>query len=191
MTRILSFAVLVVLATNAHAQQVQPPPSNVPIGDEAFAMKAYCEGLSEVAKSQLAVRQASQANIREFAEKMVKQHTETNNKIVEMARKKGIPLPNAIDPVSNVVISRLSRLSGSDFDKAYLAGQMCAHKDALHLFGHESRKGEDSELRDFAKQTIPTLQHHTKMAFDLAGEKQEYDKHAKIEKYAKEVFEEK
>ena len=189
-TRILSLAVFVALATNVHGQQVQQT-STVPIGDEYFAMKAYAEGLAEVAKSQVAVRQASQANIREFAEKMVRQHTETNNKIVEIARRKGIPLPTAIDAVSNVTLSRLSRLSGSDFDKAYLMAQECAHKDALHLFWHEAEKGEDSDLKDFAKNTIATLENHTKMAFDLAGNKKGYDKFSKVYKYAKEVMDEK
>jgi len=189
-SRILSFAVFVAMATNVHAQQVQQT-STVPIGDEHFAMKAYACGLAEVAMSQVAVRQASQANIREFAEKMVRQHTEANNKIVEIARRKGIPLPTAIDAVSNVTLSRLTRLSGSDFDKAYLKSQECAHVAALQLFCEEEHKGDDADLRDFAKNTVPTLENHSKMAFDLAGDKKEYDKFWKVHKYAKEVMDEK
>ena len=54
--------------------------------------------------------------------------------------------------------------------------QIGAHKDAIHLFGHESHKGEDAELKGLASKTLPDLWTHAKMAFDLAGEKREYEK---------------
>ena len=187
MIRTLTFAALAALATNANAQDSSP----VPPGDEYFAMRAYSEGTAEVAKSRLAVGRATQPGVKAFAEQMVKDHTECNDKIAEAARKKGIALPSAADPVHAACTARLAKLSGSDFDKAYLMAQIGAHKDALHLFGHEAYKGEDSELKELARKTLPTLQEHTKAAFELAGEKREYEKFRKVEQYAKEVVAEK
>lgn len=188
MIRTLTLAALAaVLSTNARAQD----SSTVPIGDEYFAMKAYSEGLAEVAKSRLAVEKATESGVKEFAEKMVKEHTECNNKLVELARAKRIPLPTAIDAVNSVAIARLSKLSGADFDKAYLMAQICAHEDALHLYGHESHKGKDSELKELAHKTMSSLWSHTKSAFELAGEKSEFEKLHKIHEYAMKVMAEK
>ena len=124
MMRVLTLAAVVALATATTASaQVT---SAVPLGDEYFAMRAYAEGLAEISMSQLATSRATQQNIREFAERMVRDHTKCNNNIVELARQKGIALPATLDAVSNAAINRLATMSGSDFDRAYLKAQMCA-----------------------------------------------------------------
>lgn len=163
----------------------------VPLEDEYFAMKAYAEGLAEIAKSKLATTKATDPAVRQFAEKLVKDHTECNRKIYDLAAKKRIPLPTAIDAVHSTALRRMETLSASDFDKAFLKAQICAHKEALHLFEHQSHKGEDADLKALAHETIPTLQDHTKSAFDLAGEQKEYAKYCKVQDYAKQVWAEK
>ena len=100
-------------------------------------------------------------------------------------------MPATLDAVSNAAINRLATISGSDFDRAYLKAQMCAHEGALHLFGHEVRKGEDQQLKAFADKQMATLQDHAKSSFELAGEKQEYQKLCKIQDFAKQVMAEK
>ena len=203
MMRALTLTATVLLGTTVYAQNVgqnvrqnfgQPVAQNVssvPLEDEFFVMKAYAEGIAEVAKSRLAMERATQPGIREFAQRMVKDHTECDNKIVEICRKKGIALPAAIDAVNTAVINRLAAMSGSDFDKAYLKSQMCCDKAALFFFEHESCKGEDSDVKELAAKAIPTLQDHAKDAFDLAGEKDEFKKFCKIQDYAKQVMGEK
>ena len=188
MLRSITFAVLATaIASSAQAQA----PTSVPIGDEYFAMKAYCEGMNEIAKSKLAEQKATEPEVKKFAMHMVKEHTEVNNKIVEMARKKSIALPATLDAVSSATLARMASLSGSDFDKAYMMAQIGAHKDALHLFEHEAHKGMDSDLKEMAHKTVPALMAHTKMAYEVAGEMKEYEKFHKVMEYAKQVMNEK
>jgi putative membrane protein len=185
--RNLTLALIVVMPISAYAQNT----NSVPLGDEYFAMQAYANGIAEVARSQLAVQRATQPDIRAFADRMIREHIECNNKTVEIARTQGIALPAAIDAVHTAMINRLARMSGSDFDKAYLMAQECAHKDAIHLFEHESCKGEDPELKDMATKALPKLHDLAKSAFELAGNKAEYEKFCKIQDFAKKVKDEK
>lgn len=187
MMRALSFTALVAFAPMARADE----PCSCSLGDEYFAMRAYADGMAEVAKSKLAREKAADAGVKAFAEKMVEDHTECNEKIAELAKKKGITLPTAIDPIHATAIGRLAKLSGSDFDKAYMMAQIGAHKSALLLFGHEERQGEDPELKELAHKALPHLEHHAKAAFEVAGEKQEGEKFCKIHEYAKQVMNEK
>jgi putative membrane protein len=195
MMRTLTLAAIVLLGTNAYAQvQVQTARArvpSVPLEDEFFAMKAYAEGIAEVACSRLAMERATQPAIREFAEKMAREHTECNNKIVELCRTKGIALPAAIDSIHTAALNHLAAMSGSDFDKAYMKAQVCAHKAAIFCFEHEACKGEDQDVKKLASDALPTLQDHAKQAFDLAGEKDDYKKFCKIQDYAKQVMNEK
>jgi putative membrane protein len=186
MVRNLTFGLVALMATSAFARD-----SAVPLGDEVFAMKAYCEGLAEVAKSQMACEKATQPAIKAFAEHMIKDHTACNNKIAAAAQKKGIALPTTLSPIHSIAIAKMARMSGSDFDKTYLMAQKCAHVEAIRLYEHESCKGEDSELKALATEAIPKLHEHAKEAFEIAGDSAEYKKLCKIEEYAKQVMAEK
>lgn len=182
MIRTLTFAALAFgLAAPARAQDSH----SISLGDEYFIMRAYSDGMAEVAVSKLAAEKATEPGIKEFAEKMVKHHSECNRKLAEVAGIKAIILPKGPDAVHATATARLAKLSGSDFDKAYLMAQIGAHEDAIQLYGREAFKGRDDEVKDLAHEAMPELWSHVKMAFELAGEKEEYEKFHKIHEYAK------
>jgi hypothetical protein len=54
-----------------------------------------------------------------------------------------------------------------------------------------SSKGEDAAKKALATEALPQLHEHTKMAFEPAGEKAEFDKLCKIQEFAKQVMAEK
>ncbi len=64
----------------------------------------------------------------------------------------------------------LAKLTGEKFDKKYLGTIVDAHKKAIKLFEKESKSGEDSELKSFATNTLPTLKHHLDMAQNVENE---------------------
>jgi putative membrane protein len=196
MIRTLTFAAFAALATvvasTADAQVASTPRTQdtpaVSIGDEYFAMKAYSEGTAQVALCRLAVERATDPELKKFAEEMIRDHINCDNKIIELARTKGIPLPTTLEAVCATMINRIGRLSGSDFDRAFMKAQMCGHMAALHLYGRQSHKGEDADLKAFASEALPKLEAHTKQAFELAGEKDEYQKFEKVRDFAKQVW---
>lgn len=65
-------------------------------------------------------------------------------------------------------MKKMSTMSGTDFDRAYMASQVRAHRDAVALFQKESKSGKDAELKSFAATTLPALQEHLKMATELS-----------------------
>lgn len=48
----------------------------------------------------------------------------------------------------------------ASFDQAYIEAQGRAHEEAVALFEGFSTEGKESALRDFATETLPTLQMH-------------------------------
>jgi putative membrane protein len=154
-------------------------------------MKACSDGMAEIANSKVAAERAPEPEIKAFAARMVKDHTECNDKLARVANKKGIALPTTVDAVHSASIGRLAKMSGSDFDTAYMMAQMCAHVGAICLFEHESYKGQDADFKELATEALPSLQAHAKSAFGVGGEKAEYQKFCKIQEYAKQVMNEK
>jgi putative membrane protein len=59
---------------------------------------------------------------------------------------------------------RLSKLSGADFDRAYARAMVKDHEKDIAAFQKEAESGADPQIRQFAAQTLPTLQSHLQEA---------------------------
>jgi putative membrane protein len=178
--RIAATAVLIALASFAQAQSQSAPPSganssgsasNPPAStspdisgaDRNFATKAAATGLAEVNDAQIALRNASRQDVKDFAQRMVEDHTKANNQLKLIASGAGISLPISETASDQKKTDALQKLSGAKFDRQYIEGQRTAHKQAVSLFSGESKNGKDSQLKSFASQTLPTLQDHLEM----------------------------
>jgi putative membrane protein len=63
---------------------------------------------------------------------------------------------------------RLSKLSGGQFDK-FVKAMVTDHKKDIAKYEKEAKS--KGPLADFAKETLPTLQHHLQTAETLAKQK--------------------
>jgi len=61
--------------------------------DKSFVMKAAEAGMSEVEMGQLALQQASNEEVKRFAQRMVDDHSKANTELMQLAQSKGITLP--------------------------------------------------------------------------------------------------
>ena len=60
--------------------------------------------------------------------------------------------------------SKLTNLSGAEFDRAYTDEMVQAHQRAVQLFEDVSHTAGDPDLKAFAAKVLPTLRHHLEMA---------------------------
>jgi putative membrane protein len=59
-------------------------------------------------------------------------------------------------------------LHGKAFDDQYTHAMVEDHNKAVKLFQQEERSGRNTELKQFAQKTLPTLEEHQKMALELS-----------------------
>jgi putative membrane protein len=128
--------------------------------DTAFANKAAVGGMAEVALGKLAAGKTSDARIKEFANMMVTDHGKANEELKSIAQTKNIALPATLDAEHQAKSDSLSKLSGKDFDKAYVAGMVEGHQKTLALMQGEASNGQDKELKAFAAKTAPVVKMH-------------------------------
>lgn len=138
--------------------------------DAKFAMTAAAGGLAEVELGRLALERASSDAVKQYAQRMVDDHTKANQDLMQVASTKGITLPTGPDPKHMALIERLRGRSGADFDRMYVkeAG-VKAHQDMEKLFRNETTKGKDADVMAFASRTLPAVQDHLRMARELSG----------------------
>jgi putative membrane protein len=137
---------------------------SVPPADQKFAEKAAQGGKAEVELGQLAVQKASDDKVKQFGQKMVDDHTKANQQLQQVADQEHLTLPTTMDAEAQQEQQRLSKLSGPEFDRAYMRYQLKDHQKDVAEFKKEATTGKDSGIKDFAQSTLPTLQEHLKMA---------------------------
>jgi putative membrane protein len=176
----VSIAVLLTAALSAQGQQTQSPstqkssPQQETKGgslsgtDRNFLMTAGHGGLAEVMLAQMAQKKAMNSDVKSLAERLDKDHTANNRELESLATKKGVTLPTDMDADHKQVQSRLEKLEGAAFDKAYASEMVNGHKKMIALF-EQASKSKDADISGFAQKTLPTLKEHLSLAQKAAA----------------------
>lgn len=132
--------------------------------DAEFVQKAAIGGLAEVKMAKLAIERAQAPEVKQFARKMLADHTKANTELKRIADKKGMQVPTQLDADQQKNMEKLSSLTGADFDKAYMSMMVDDHRTDVAEFRQQAERGSDPDLKQFAMRTLPTLEHHMDMA---------------------------
>jgi putative membrane protein len=136
--------------------------------DATFVKKAAEGGMAEVALAKLAQEKASNADVKSFASKLEKDHSQANDDLKQVASKKSITLP--AEPAKNhkTLHDKLAKLSGAEFDKAYVAAMLEDHQKDVREFSRVASGNGDADVKAFASKTLPTLKDHLQHVQDLS-----------------------
>ena len=133
-----------------------------------FAAAASQGGTEEVALGRLAMQRAADTAVKDFGQRMVSDHSAANATLVQVAAQDQIQLPTDLTADQKSTIAKLSKLSGPDFDKQYMSDMVKDHQEDVSEFETQAKHGSDPKVKQFAAQTLPTLQSHLQMARDVA-----------------------
>jgi putative membrane protein len=132
--------------------------------DRAFVREAASGGMAEVELGTLTKDKASSADVKQFGDRMVSDHTKANDDLEGVAREKGLTLPSSPNATDKATKTRLSKLSGDAYDKAYMRDMVKDHEHDVAAFKKEADSGKDPDIKAFAAKTLPTLEDHLKLA---------------------------
>ena len=132
--------------------------------DRQFVDKAAQGGMAEVQLGELAKEKGSSDAVKQFGQRMVNDHTKANDQLKQLAANKGIELPSTLDSKDEATKTKLSKLSGAAFDRAYMRDMVTDHTHDVAEFRHESESAKDAAVTNFATETLPTLESHLKSA---------------------------
>lgn len=137
--------------------------------DQKFLMDAAMGGLMEVELGRWAAQKGTSTEVKDFGRRMVDDHSKANMELKQLASTKGVTLPTELDEKHQRNVSKISRLTGAEFDRAYSKMMLGDHEDDVKDFEKQSTDGTDADLKAFAAKTLPTLQEHLQMARALPG----------------------
>lgn len=132
--------------------------------DQKFAADAAKDSMAEIQLGKLALNKSDNAQIREFANRMIQDHTKANTQLESIAKSGNVVLPSEPGKKLADPMDKLSGLSGKEFDRSYVRDMVRDHEEAVRMFQHYERGSTNAELRQFAQQTLPVLQEHLALA---------------------------
>jgi len=145
--------------------QAPAPPK---VDDKKFVKEAVAGGLAEVELGKMAQEKGSSDAVKQFGQKMVTDHGKANEELKAAASKSGYEVPTSLEKKQQAKLDKMSKLSGTDFDRAYIKDMVKDHQNDVKKFQAEADNGTNPEIKAFAAKTLPVLQEHMAAIKDLS-----------------------
>jgi putative membrane protein len=162
--------------------------------DQKFIMDAAKGGMMEVHMGKLGVQKAQNEQVKQYAQKLIDDHTKANAELKQLAATKGVTLPDDHMASSDAqkdasdrtkvresdatdkkdkehgAMKKLEGLSGTEFDREFVRMAVEDHQKDVKEFEKQAQKGTDAEIKAFAQRTAPTLREHLQQAQSLQSQ---------------------
>jgi putative membrane protein len=167
------FLLLVAGIMPAHGESVvalPEAPAALNAVDFNFVGQANLGAPFQVASGKIAEKKAATAAIRNYAHLMVTTHIPVVDALNVILRNKSItPSNTLLHGAYDEMLAELKADRGAAFDRAYVNGQVEYQKGNAALFEQEIENGNDPDLKEFARKTLPKIVDHLQRALKLAG----------------------
>lgn len=137
--------------------------------DAEFLQRAAADGLLETTLAGMVDDQTDDEALEKYADWIDEGHDKANREIVTLAEKKGVDVPNTMNDRRKQMIDQMGKLKGKAFEQRYLRQQVAGHERSVRMFAAEAEHGQDPEIREFARKTLPVLREHLKKAQEFAS----------------------
>jgi putative membrane protein len=161
------FVVAVGLSISAIIAEAQGTKASK--ADEMFLKDAMQGDLAEVNMGKLAQEKAQSQGVKDFGKMLEQDHSEHSQKVQSKAQELGVTAPQEPNATQKSMYEHLSKLSDAQFDGQFVKAMVTDHKKDIAEYEKEAKS--KSPLADFAKETLPTLEHHLQTAERLIKEK--------------------
>jgi len=163
------FAAAALIATSAFAQLVKKSDQKIDNADAAAMKQLAQANLNEIEGGKAAASKAQSPEVKQFAQKMVDDHTQMLNDLKSLAQQKGVSLPESASIKDMAQMKLMERSSGAEFDKKYMDEMVKDHqkdaKDAQDLVG----KAKDPDFKAAVQKASTKINEHLELAQRIAS----------------------
>jgi len=102
---------------------------------------------------------------------MLRDHQKTTRELKGMLPQlKGVAasqMPIRLDQQHQTLVLQLQGAQGAEFDRVFVQQQVQSHQTAVDLFRAYAQSGDNEQLKQWASQTLPSLEEHLRQAQEL------------------------
>src|SRR5690242_18018315 len=105
------------------------PDTSLKRGDRSFVDDVTYAGNAEIELGKLAAKNASSAAVKKVGQMMVDDHSKAGKELTQITMMYGMSQPSGLDEKHLALKDRLAKMTGPDFDKAYMDAMVDGHGD--------------------------------------------------------------
>ncbi|HMJ89825.1 MAG TPA: DUF4142 domain-containing protein [Candidatus Acidoferrum sp.] len=154
--------------------------------DKKFIEEACKGGKMEIHMGKLGVEKAQNDQVKQYAQRLIDDHTKAGTELKQLASQKGVTLPEekivsgttdsdrtkvreteGSDHKEHAGMKKLQGLSGTEFDREFVRMAVKDHEKDVKEFEKAAEKADDADVKAFAQKTVPTLREHLQQAKSL------------------------
>ncbi len=136
--------------------------------DQLFMLRAAQGDMAEISTSQLALKKSKSADVKQLAQRLITDHSQSLKAGMGLATLQGLPSPKGPCFADQAVAQKLMDASGKDFDKQFMAAQQEDHENTIALYNMELSQGQDPQVKAFAAQFLPGIESHAGQIYQVA-----------------------
>ena len=158
----------------ASALAISAPAAAAGPTDPQIAHIAYTAGEIDIAAGKQALKVSKNAQVRSFAEEMVRDHTAVNDQALALVKKLGVtpqdnPTSQALSKDAAAKLKTYSSLKGAAFDKAYINNEVAYHKTVNGALANTLiPNAKNAELKSLLETGLKLFKEHQTHAEHLA-----------------------
>jgi putative membrane protein len=138
--------------------------------DKQYMTDANRNALAAIALGQLALKQASSPQVKEFAQAEMDEQIQVRKNLMQLQSSMGMSLPSTPTAKDQEVQTRMSRLTGAAFDKAFMNEVgINAHLENAAIYQREAALGRNQQLVTVATNGLSIITSHYNTASALTG----------------------
>lgn len=128
--------------------------------DAAFMVEAASSGMMEVELGNMAQQKTKHPRIKGFGEMMVREHSNGNEDLKNLASLKNVTLPATMGDQQQKAVDDLRKKTAADFDITYINMMIEDHEDDIRKFEKAANDAKSPDVKAFASKTLPVLRNH-------------------------------
>ena len=132
-----------------------------------FIKEAGAGNAAEVKMAELALKNAESQDVKDFAQMMIKDHSQANDDLAVVARNHNITFPPDAPEKEKELGKKMLDVKGEAFDKAYVMHAVKDHTKDVADYKKAGKEVKDGKLVDYVTKTTPIIEAHLKAAKEL------------------------
>jgi putative membrane protein len=135
--------------------------------DKRFLGQVTQASLLNIEMGKLAQEKSASEAVKEFGKKMIADHQRGLSIFKKVADRDGVTVDAQLDSKHKERLDKLAKLSGPEFDRAYIKDQLKAHQRMVSYFQSEADNSTESIASKMANNMLPAVQKHLNETKDL------------------------
>jgi putative membrane protein len=132
--------------------------------DQQFIANAAKGNRAEVELGQMIADKATNRGVKQFAQMMVKDHSDALSQLQQLAQSKSLTLPEGLPGDAQDLKQKLMSEKGTQLDKDYISGMVEDHQKDVKEFQDAAQNAQDPDVKQWASNLVPKLQEHLQKA---------------------------